>query len=469
MLQNIYLTAKKTTFISAFLIIILFVYIPSLYFFLSIISVNTTSAQTTSSLGYPAMLQFTDSREYFALSENLINFKTFSSKQNLYPDTFRTPGYPIFLAVHKLIFKDYLWAVFSQILLVILTSVLIFEIGNKMLSIWAGFFASVAYILDPSTIFASFHFTNEILFVFLIISATYFLFFYKFQYAYFTYCVAGFLVGCAVLTKPIGVFLPFLISLFVIIQQRNYFNFRNICQRIFLFIFFFSLMVAPWAIRNKSISGVFDISSITAFNLFTVNIAGFLESKPDDMKKLSTEINLNFEEMMDLKNAQRIKSGVFKYISQNLFDYLKFHFLSTYHFFFGSGVRWILNNLNPFFGRDLLSVVGFKNLAFEGSYIEISHFLKSNPFYILVLMETLWWIFITLLAIIPLFNLKLYFNFNYLLMLSFVFYFAILTGPGSLAASTSRYRLLALPFLLLAALINLDSFRDFLKRRRQHR
>ena len=114
-------------------------------------------------------------------------------------------------------------------------------------------------------------------------------------------------------------------------------------------------------------------------------------------------------------------------------------------------------------------MVGFKNLAFEGSYIEISHFLKSNPFYILVLMETLWWIFITLLAIIPLFNLKLYFNFNYLLMLSFVFYFAILTGPGSLAASTSRYRLLALPFLLLAALINLDSFRDFLKRRRQHR
>src|SRR3989338_8575614 len=75
-----------------------------------------------------------DSTDYLTLSENIRLGNGFSNSTvaPYAPNTFRTPGYPVFLLVHKVLTGTYQAALITQSILVVLSAWILARIGYML-------------------------------------------------------------------------------------------------------------------------------------------------------------------------------------------------------------------------------------------------------------------------------------------------------------------------------------------------
>ncbi len=394
-----------------------------------------------------------DSVGYVVLADNILNNQVFSGSQIVpyLPDTFRTPGYPLLLAGFKAIFGSYALFPLLQILMVLGTAFLIYKIGAKLFSEVIGFAATFLYILDPNTIFHTLVLLSDIPYVFFLLLAVYFIFFSEWKKFYILNLAGGIFLGLTTLIRPISMFLLILLLPFYFLAKRNRFSAQNILAGAAILIVGYSLMVAPWMIRNKAVAGVWGISSVGAFNLFHYNIPEFLSFKygitPDEAR-LSLQEKLGDVSPRDiakLSNSELLNDISLRYLKEDTIGYAKFHLIKTIPFFFSSGIKNFFAFYNDIQGYNTFQVttVNMTNLLFRRQIKEFMSALKSAP---LIALENFSWLFIATFAFIPTFFSQK----NRWLMLMFlfiIFYFAILTGP----VAYSRFRLPASPFLFLLA------------------
>ncbi|KKP80618.1 MAG: hypothetical protein UR80_C0024G0005 [Parcubacteria group bacterium GW2011_GWB1_35_5] len=109
------------------------------------------------------------------LAKNLVENKVFSRSENapFEPDTWRTPGYPFFVAIFYYLFGSLYPVLIAHIFLVFLTSLFIFKIVDKLTNHKLALIASILYIILPGTLLAASALFNETLFVFISMSALY--------------------------------------------------------------------------------------------------------------------------------------------------------------------------------------------------------------------------------------------------------------------------------------------------------
>ena len=219
-----------------------------------------------------------DDKEFAILADNLIRFKVFtlSCEPPLYPDSYGTPGYPLFLALFKLGSDNFVFVPLIQMILNAFTAILIFKIGKSFLGNAPAFAASLIFALEPTSIRGALGIGSECLFVFLLTLSFYVLFYLEREDRGFKF-LAGLLLGFAVLTRPVGMFLPILFILgFYFLKGMKLSQYRSISLAVALFLLGYIVVLSPWMIRNKLTFGVWGLSSAGVYTFFNGHIPKFL-------------------------------------------------------------------------------------------------------------------------------------------------------------------------------------------------
>ena len=227
------------------------------------------------------MLQ-NDSPSYQKVASNLLAGNGYSNcpEEPYYKDVLRTPTYPFLVASTNIFTKDVRFLFVIQLLLDLLTLILLFKLGDHLFSKAAGLVASLFYGISIINVVMCGQVLAETSFVFLIVLSFYLLSKKK------KYLLAGFVLGLAVLCKPIGLYLIFLYAGFILFDERRF-------RPILLILLPFAILVGGWMIRNKTITNSLTISSISSYSLFAYNANMVLAHKGNKPESILREERVN--------------------------------------------------------------------------------------------------------------------------------------------------------------------------------
>jgi 4-amino-4-deoxy-L-arabinose transferase-like glycosyltransferase len=213
-----------------------------------------------------------DCNEFYAIARNLAEHGAFSRNESppLVPDTWRTPGYPLFLATFMFLFgRSPTMLVAVQQLLSILNVLLLFSIARLWMTDRRALAAAVLFLLEPYHLYYSLWlmsatwFTTVLLLVWLVWQRT-------FQAPRWGWlALLGALSGALVLVRPVGGLVPVAVLLGLIVavvrEKRQRADNRGrtnliAASRLAAFVAACTLVVASWMIRNDFVAGHFALS-----------------------------------------------------------------------------------------------------------------------------------------------------------------------------------------------------------------
>ena len=201
-----------------------------------------------------------DAGEYVTYGRNLVEHGTFSkdaSRLTPRPDSYRSPGYPTFIAL--LLWgaggENFLkWLIYTQAILGALLVPLIFLTGLFFLPVAGAMVSALLTAFSPHLITTTGCVLTETLFGFLLMAAVCCL-----QYAFekptaWCYAVSAVLFGCAYLTNEASLFVPYLLAgvsfISPAIRKTIIIN-RLLVGRMVAFLIIFTLFPAAWMTRNQ--------------------------------------------------------------------------------------------------------------------------------------------------------------------------------------------------------------------------
>jgi 4-amino-4-deoxy-L-arabinose transferase-like glycosyltransferase len=185
-----------------------------------------------------------------------------------------TPGYPVFLLLAQALTGTSLVGVgFLQLLLTGATAVLLWWIGNRLGDRCAGMAAAWLYLLSPSAGLWSLTIMSESLFAFLLVSALAFLVLGMVEGRAFGWALAGVTLAVAALVRPIGLPLVGLWALLGLAAQSPPGARTTTRVGVGIFLAGAVFAVAPWLIRNWSVTGAPVFAEVPANTLIRFNLA----------------------------------------------------------------------------------------------------------------------------------------------------------------------------------------------------
>jgi len=209
---------------------------------------------------------------YLLLAENFLANGVFSifTTPPFIPEVFRTPGYPLFLASLLAIGNHSIgMVVAAQSFLRIISSLLLASIAGTLLrSKGLGRIAGVVGMLAPIPVLYAGVIAPETLFVFLFLTALFFLL----RGTIRTHALAGFLLGLVVLVRPIGILL--LIILIPVVGMMG--GKQRVLLRMAAYLCAAGIALAPWLVRNELAFGRPALASVSGVNLLEYNAASCL-------------------------------------------------------------------------------------------------------------------------------------------------------------------------------------------------
>jgi hypothetical protein len=227
-----------------------------------------------------------DSPEYVRLATNLAHRHTFSqdSVPPYRPDILRTPVYPLFLAVPLLLTDRsslftppssfFALAVFLQLLLSLAIVWLTLRLGLELgLEPSASALAALLVALSPNLVFYSVKLTTETLFLALLLTTLHLVNRFRVLRRWQELVAAGVGCGLLILTRPIALFLPVLIALYVSCRSSSIVHRFLVRVRPSSFIPSLilvattAIVLAPWVIRNRRVSGSYTLSTAFDYNI----------------------------------------------------------------------------------------------------------------------------------------------------------------------------------------------------------
>jgi len=201
-------------------------------------------------------VQFPDSTGYWLMGESILNGK-FSSWYFLpkyYPETLRTPGYPIFLAFCQLISNSPFFVKVIQLLIYFISIHLCTLIIRKLTSNLVGINLFLLLLIpNIQIVYYTGYISAEILSVFFITLTMYLMFSRK---TLFTALLLAFTCYCSFIVRPAFLIFPFLLSVYFIFQDKKNSRFS------LLFISMYLILLIPFGLWNKFNHGVFKVTSL---------------------------------------------------------------------------------------------------------------------------------------------------------------------------------------------------------------
>ncbi len=205
-----------------------------------------------------------DSREYYQLALNLAHHATFSQSETppFDPDTWRTPGYPLFLAIRVLLFGDSPTGVIvAQQLLNLINTLLLAFIALKYMSTRRALLVGLLFVFEPYHQLYSLWLMPTTLFVTVLL-----LIWHVWHRAtapgrWQWSVLLGALTGFAVLLRPLSILLPVVVLVGLGIEWFRQREKRKVLFRAFgVTLAAMMLIVGVWVGRNRVVAGRLALS-----------------------------------------------------------------------------------------------------------------------------------------------------------------------------------------------------------------
>ncbi|MCK4662448.1 MAG: glycosyltransferase family 39 protein [Bacteroidales bacterium] len=354
-----------------------------------------------------------DANSYHTLAINIVEKGKFPVYSGW--DTFRTPGFPLYISFFYLVFGIKPWIIiFSQIFLHVFTIVFIYFLTKQIFNNKIALISSILYAFEPNAIKLTMQFGTETLHAFLFIVSIYMFFRVINQNWFVNQILCGLLLGFTTLVRPINYYFTLLILFYLLLNQWK--NRKYLYSKMFFIVFAYLLTITPWLYRNFNNYGYFKLSSNKSDVLF-VNIARFKALKTNSTEtKIFNDLYNKAYNKYDINEKinpfEFDKANTFialNIIRKNILSYSIFHVKGMIKFFISP-----LNNKSYNIGLKIIIAM----------YFSIIYIFLLYGFYLL-LMNKQYYILVVFFSII--------------------FYFSFFTGP----VSVSRYRIPTTPFYLI--------------------
>jgi 4-amino-4-deoxy-L-arabinose transferase-like glycosyltransferase len=201
-----------------------------------------------------------DAQQYVNYGRNLLRHWTFSvqsDKSPPTPDSFRSPGYPILVALSLKTSGEFNYiktVLYFQALLSALLVPLTFLVGTFYLSFPSAFLAAGLVALSPHLITTTACVLTETLFSFLLLSAVFAFQLWQKKGSIWLACGAAVIFGIAYLTNETALFLPFIIA-FVIMRIKPdndlIVKTKKIDTAVIVFLAIYSIFPVGWWLRGN--------------------------------------------------------------------------------------------------------------------------------------------------------------------------------------------------------------------------
>ncbi len=201
-----------------------------------------------------------DTRVYVDLAENLLHKHVFAISSwdiishtqyrdiPLGPEVFRTPGYPLFLAViQSLGMNNHLWVIFWQEIIYFFTAILFYIFGSKFFHKRVAQIGFIFLMLAPGGIAYPKLILSETLFLPFVVGTLFSIGFYLKKPVRKYLFIAGILMGLGALIRPVLLYFPIVPAGVILFFHRYH---RHVWRHISVMLITFVLVISPWLIRN---------------------------------------------------------------------------------------------------------------------------------------------------------------------------------------------------------------------------
>ena len=204
-----------------------------------------------------------DEVDYYKIGKNLCQLHKFDSAYDgiQTPTMSRPPVYPFLISIFYCLGIEspnavrffHIFLFVGIVLLIYLNTKLIFnEVTARLASILGALFPPIGFLTSQLH--------TEITFIFLSLLASLFLVL-LFKNKKSSYAIwSGIFLGLATLTRPVFFLFPiFLITILLLFQK---FKLTDLLKKSLILLFFFTLVISPWLIRNYVVFREFNISDV---------------------------------------------------------------------------------------------------------------------------------------------------------------------------------------------------------------
>ncbi len=390
-----------------------------------------------------------DSKGYVLLAENMRAHGVFSvaTSAPFYPESFRAPGYPAFLALIFSIVGVSYAALFVHALIVSSAPMLLYLLVRPFHE-RAAFWASILFACEPVRLYLSASFLSDAFFTVVFLASL--LCLMHTSHSYRAVLASGILLGIAILVRPIAIFLPLVYSAYLLAMGT--FSRTSIIAASLLCTSSL-LVIGPWMYRNHITFDSWSISSVGAANLMLYNAPEFLKWHSDEKSEALLDSFRNEQAALPREEALSLtRNSVFtetfrEIIRGKELSYTFFHLVKTIPFFVTDGLRDTIR----LFGVDVGAIPNISTALMRLDFpLLVTYVMGGGLAVTLFLVGTGFWGVVTLLFGFETMRSIMRREWSSLLFLSaLVVYFALLTGP----VSNARYRVPIEGFLLFVAVM----------------
>lgn len=384
-----------------------------------------------------------DSSEYINLAKNLLDHQVFSSvlQSPLELNFFRTPGYPFFLVLCKVLgLGNPYVTVLIQEIIYCLSLFLFYRIGKPLFGEKMVRVSLLFLLIEPGGLTFPKLFYSETIFIPFLIIGIFLTGYYlkKFNSKYLM--LSGFFLGVGIIIRPALQYFPLVIALTIITFN---FNRKQCWVHSGVFLLIVALIISPWLIRNYHYSGKVFLSG-QASNMFANYHVPLLWEQTKNMsfwdgqKIIKSRVKDSIQKKSQLLGRPLSKVEKFQAQKKEAFNALMQE-PYIYARQWGAGTFRVIGGLHLPLLKTTLKIP--RNIPFlhdikENNFIlQIWKYLKQQPvhvFFFLIIRGLLASLaLLGALAIIKSRN-----NFLWIVML-LNFYFIIMAGP--MADSRFRY------------------------------
>lgn len=364
-----------------------------------------------------------DAPKYFRLAEHLIEGRGFADvyEGGVYvPDSLRTPGYPLYLALFFYLGLPLWLASIVQIIFLSLLPIFAMRIvrlifDNKMgsgdspgglVEKMTGFFTA----FEPLQIYYSVMLTSDSFNALLFILSIYLFLVFLRDGRPSLLMASSASLAAATYVRPLGVFFSALMAAIILVREcLDSGKIKKAFIHSLIFLLLFVVLMSPWAIRNYRTFGVAAISSYGPGHLYTHAASTVIAVKEgisfdQARSRLISRIEPELPEPRDIygfANASLLGKEGLKIVAAHPREFAKAYIFSLQTLFMTGNYHWLLADnhiLNRPTGGAKSFTLMFSSRGVLDSLGELFSFIRE-PFGMIALLGRIYWGLLFLLSL----------------------------------------------------------------------